>query len=300
MTTYQLKALQRFTSDIRLCFDQDKAGIAAAERAIDVAQGIGVQLTIVSLQSGKDPDELIRQDASLWEEAINTPQYAIDWLIDRYKEQYDLTTASGKRQFSDILATTVSRLQDSVERDHYVQLLSKITGVSQSAIASKIDMIKNNTTRRYKSLSSANVVKPDPDIYQDQLLALLIAYPITRRVLETADTTTMVFSTPERQRIFEYINQNSHATITSSIPEDLKDVEDYAKILLLKAEELYAGFDANERLRELQDLIEKLKNNYKNFKLRSLSDSIKSAEESKDEELVTKLLKEYNQLLKKG
>jgi DNA primase len=300
ITSYQLKTLQRLTSDIRLCFDQDKAGIAAAERAIDVAQGIGVQLTIISLQSGKDPDELIRQDVGLWEEAINTPQYAIDWLIDRYKEQYDLSTASGKRHFSDILAATVSRLQDTVERDHYIQLLSKITGVSQSAIASKIDMIKNNTTRRYKSVASVNISAPDPDLYQDQLLALLVSYPITRRVLETSDTTSLVFSTPERQRIFEYINQSPHVTISEKIPEDLKDVEDYAKILLLKAEELYAGFDANERLRELQYLIEKLKNNYKNFKLRNISETIKSAEEAGDEELVNKLLKDYNQLLKKG
>ncbi|MCU0667205.1 MAG: DNA primase [Patescibacteria group bacterium] len=300
LTSYQLKALQRFTNDIRLCFDQDKAGIAAAERAIDVAQGVGVQLTIISLPAGKDPDDLISLNTSLWEEAINTPQYAVDWLIDRYKEIYDLTTANGKKQFSDILATMVSRLQDSVERDHYIQLLSKITGVSREAITSKIEMISKNKTHKYKSLSSVSVTKPDPDLYQDQLLALLVSYSITRRVLETSDTSDMVFSTPERQRIFQYINENPHTTITNDIPEDLKDVEDYAKILLLKAEELYAGFDANEKLRELQVLIEKLKTKHIQTKKIELSESIRAAEEAGDDKRVAKLLEEYNQLLRKG
>ena len=57
--------MQRFTSDIRLSFDQDRAGIAAAERAITVAQGIGVQLSIITIKRRKDPDELIQKDPAV-------------------------------------------------------------------------------------------------------------------------------------------------------------------------------------------------------------------------------------------
>ena len=94
-------------------------------------------------------------------------------------------------------------------------------------------------------------------MYQDQLLSLLVAYPSTRRLLET-DTTHLVFSTPERQRVYEFVEANPLLSFNESIPEDLKDVEDYVKILLFKAEELYNSFDTNERLRELRDLIQKL------------------------------------------
>ena len=78
ITPYHLKALHRFTSDIRLCFDQDNAGINAAERAISVAQGAKVQLSIISITNSKDPDELIQKDPKLWAEAIEKPQYA--WI----------------------------------------------------------------------------------------------------------------------------------------------------------------------------------------------------------------------------
>lgn len=301
ITTHQLKALQRFTGDIRLCFDQDKAGIAAAERAIDVAQSVDVQLSIISLPAGKDPDELIQKDADAWLEAIHSPQYAIDWLIDRYKELHNLKTASGKRAFSDVLAKTVSRLQDSVEQDHYIKLLAKVSEVNEQAIKSKIDLIRSDEKRVLKKPKIEQDKKiSDQEAYQDQLLALITYYPITRRFLETINSEIFVFSTPERQRMFEYLGEQPQATITENVPEDLKDIEDYVKILLLKAEELYAGFDANERLRELQDLMEKLKTKHFKDKRQQLSSEIKQAEAAGDEARVNELLQEFNALIRKG
>lgn len=302
ITTHQIKALQRFTSDIRLCFDQDNAGINAAERAIDVAQSIGVQLSIISLPEGKDPDELIQKDPLLWEKAIHSPQYAIDWLIDRYKARYDLSTVTGKKHFSDAIAKVLNKISDSVEKDHYIQILAKITEVSESAIANKLQIIASGEKSTLKKPKMADTpATPDQDGYQDQLLSLLVMFPITRRFLETTDSAIFVFSTPERQRVFEYVSQNPHVTFTDTLPEDLKDVEDYVKILLLQAEELYAvGFDSNERLRELQDLIEKLKTKYLNMQRKLVSEQIKLAEESGDEARVKELLHEFNDLIKKG
>ena len=302
ITTFQLKALQRLTTDIRLCFDQDAAGIAAAERAIDVAQSVGVQLSIISLPEGKDPDELIQKSTALWEEAMHTPIYAVDWLIERYKELYDISTANGKKKFSDALARIVNRLQDSVEKDHYIKQLAKVAEVSESAIKTKLSVMESGEKTVLKKRKTDDTTSQyDQDSYQDRLLSLLVMFPITRRFLETADTSVFVFSNPERQRVFEYVIQNPHVTISDSVPEDLKDVEDYVKILLLKAEELYAvGFDANERLRELQDLIEKLKTKYLAYQRRQLSEQIKAAEEIGDEAKVSQLLEEFNQLLKKG
>src|SRR5487761_1784258 len=90
LTESHLKALSRFTGDIRLCFDADKAGVAATERAIPIASRVGVSLSIISVPSGKDPDELIRQDAKIWQDIIGQPQYALDWLMERYQTLLDI------------------------------------------------------------------------------------------------------------------------------------------------------------------------------------------------------------------
>ena len=130
------------------------------------------------------------------------------------------------------------------------------------------------------------------------MLSLLVAYPITRRLLET-ETQRLVFNSPERQRVYEYVVANPHASLNDDIPEDLKDVEDYVKILLFKAEELYNSFDANERLRELRDLIHKLTRKYQKEQKQELTEEIRAAEASGDETRVAELLDQFNNLLKK-
>lgn len=301
LTPYHLKTLQRFTNDIRLSFDQDRAGIAAAERAITVAQGVGVQLSIITVTDGKDPDELIQKNPALWEQAINTPQYALDWLVERYSHVYDISTAHGKRAFSDVLLQTIVRLEDSVEQDHYLLKLAEMTEVSEAAMRSKLAQLKgepgSGPLKRQKT-HTVEHVGADPHMYEDQLLSLLVAYPISRRLLET-ESQRLVFNTPERQRVYEYVEANPHVSLNEIIPEDLKDVEDYVKILLFKAEELYNSFDANERLRELKDLINKLTRKYQNQQKQDLTEAIRSAEAIGDEALVAELLDQFNGLLKK-
>jgi DNA primase len=298
LTTYHLKTLQRFTNDIRLCFDQDKAGIAAAERSINVAQGIGVQLSIITVPNSKDPDELIQKDPKTWAKVINEPQYAVDWLIERYKNIYNISTASGKKAFSDVLLQTISKLQDKVEQDHYLLELAKLTGVGESAMRSKLGTLGSNPSIYKKPKNPEIIHTTDNNMYEDQLLCLLVTYPITRRLLET-DSQKLVFSNPERQRVFEYIEINPADSFGEEIPEDLQDIVDYVKILLFKAEELYNSFDSNERLRELSDLIFKLTSKNTTEQKQILTKEIRKAEEAGDERKVNELLGEFNNLLKK-
>jgi len=298
ITSQHLKTLQRFTSDIRLSFDQDRAGLAAAERAIGVAQNAGVQLSVVNITEGKDPDELIRKDPSKWEAAIHAPQYAVDWLVDRYKNIYDLSTANGKRLFSDILLKTIARLEDSVEQDHYLLQLAHLTEVSEAAMRSKLKTFKSSSDVVLKKPKNLNPTSTDPYMYEDQLLCLLVAYPITRRLLQT-ELKQLVFNTPERQRVYEYLETNPHISLNDEIPEDLQDVEDYVKILLFKAEQLYNSFDSNERLRELKDLINKLSHKYQKQQKEELTRQIRIAEDQGDDPTISKLLNQFNELLKK-
>ncbi|PLS81110.1 DNA primase, partial [Candidatus Saccharibacteria bacterium] len=111
LTEHHLKSLSRLTNNVALAFDGDKAGIAATERAIDIAQALGVRLTIVSLPgNAKDPDELIQEDPQLWRDAIAAAQPVVDWVIARYQELFDITTADGKRELTSRALAVVKKL----------------------------------------------------------------------------------------------------------------------------------------------------------------------------------------------
>src|SRR3990167_7797431 len=113
ITERHLRELKRFTGDVRLSFDADKAGITATERAIPLAQKVGVNLSIITIDA-KDPDELIQKDLSAWKKAVDNAKYAPDWLIEHYKKVLDLSSAQGKRAFTDALLLTIRKLADSV------------------------------------------------------------------------------------------------------------------------------------------------------------------------------------------
>ncbi|PID32940.1 DNA primase [Candidatus Saccharibacteria bacterium] len=123
MTEHHLKALSRLAARIRLAFDGDKAGIAATERAISLAQAVNVELEVITLPGeAKDPDELIQQDPKLWSAAIEKAVPAVEWVIERYSEREDLTSAEGKRRFSTAALKLVKSLKDPVEQEHYRKL----------------------------------------------------------------------------------------------------------------------------------------------------------------------------------
>jgi len=153
MTEWHLRALVRLTSHIRLAFDGDKAGIAATERAIPIAQNVGVDLSIITLSGGaKDPDELIKIDPKLWQKAINDAIPAVDWIIKQYSQREDLTSAAGKRLFTTAALAVVRMLQDSVEREHYLGKIAKLSDSSIDALKDKLAGVIEQPAKEYKKI----------------------------------------------------------------------------------------------------------------------------------------------------
>src|SRR3990167_6069692 len=162
MTEWHFKTLSRLSQHVKLAFDGDKAGLAATERAIPIAQTVGVELKIVSLpESAKDPDELIQQGVVLWERAIEQSQPVVDWILDQYSAREDLTSAAGKRQFTTAGLTVLQSIQDSVEVDHYIAKIAKMTDSSHDAIVQKFNSLKSGeTARQLKQITQQDTPKP--------------------------------------------------------------------------------------------------------------------------------------------
>ncbi|PID32428.1 DNA primase [Candidatus Saccharibacteria bacterium] len=240
LTESHLKSINRFTGDIRLAFDQDKAGIAAAERAIPIAGKVGVTLGIITIPDGKDPDELVRKDPELWRKATQQHQYALDWLIEKYQHQLDLQTATGKRQFSDTLLRVVRQLPDQVEQDHFIDKIADVSGISREALQAKMTAIgsERRTLRRPKvDVTAASL--PDVVKYQDHFMALVLLRPGLRDYMDLVSPEML----PQEaaQELFVHLVQHPDFGIETGapVPAALSGLADYVKILGLQYDELY-------------------------------------------------------------
>lgn len=297
LTEMHLKTLHRFTSDVRAAFDQDRAGLEATERAIPIANKVGVNLSVITIPSGKDPDELITKDPSLWSKAIEQKQYALDWLIERYKSQLDVTSAVGKREFSDIIINVIRQLSDKVEQDHYLAVLAETIDVSKNALKEK--MQSNPEVKKAKKpvkVAPVNITaNTDYVKLQHQMLCLLLHH-LSARAL-TNKLSPNMFSFEQARKVYEFIQKNPNFVLTSENTEKLEDLASYGKILALHHEALYNDLQETELPYEVAGLQNRLVSQYVKYQKNILTKALEDADESKTEAIL-KQVSELDHLLK--
>jgi DNA primase len=295
LTEPHLKALSRFTGDIRLSFDADKAGLNATERAIPIASKVKVSLSIITIPSGKDPDELIKQDPAIWRSVINENQYALDWLMERYKQLLDITTAEGKRRFSDVLLPVVRALDDPVEKDHYLVSIAKSIGVSREALDQKF--ARTTATNEPPRKRAVKTTPPPTDKQafeqqrmQDRFLALMLMQPGLREDLGSL-TADMLYSDNART-LLAFLKKYPDFTGQPEKAKELQNVSDYVKIEALLYEELYQGLELTELHYEVARLQARLVETYVKTQKLNLAQQMQDA----DEETMASLLMKAREL----
>lgn len=298
LTEYHLKALSRLTGDIRLCFDADKAGIAATERAIPVAAKVGVNLQIITIPSGKDPDELIKQDVKLWQDIITKPAYAVDWLIERYTTSLDLDTAQGKRELSDVVLKVVRQLPDAVEQDHYLGQLAELLRVNKAALLTKLDGVtelgvplRRRTVQQQIELTDKTQLEYNRT--QENLMALTLMQPKLRSYLY--NLMSDMFSNLQARTVFELLA--AHPDFDGTDKGLVQKVADYGKILALIYETLYQDVEMQELEGEAARLQSKLVSQYVRTQKQAIVADLQDAETEKAEQLL-KRARELDELLR--
>lgn len=296
LTEHHLKALSRLTPQIRLCFDGDKAGIAATERAIPIAQNVGVELSVIVLpDSAKDPDELIKQAVDDWQKAINTSQPALEWLIDQYATRVDLSSAMGKRTLVTQALTVLSRVNDPVEREHYLQIVSERTGSSMHVLEERLEQLTAPADKRLKPVKVEPTDTKDDYAYQDYLLALMAVEPAVHDVVKkmTGDE----LHGQERQELFAYLLDHPEP-LRDRAPAALQKIETYVKIVLFKAETRYSGLDGRDRMTEAVSLMRQVKEQHRKKRKQQLTTQLREAESVHDDAKIAQLQSELNTLIK--
>lgn len=296
MTEFHLRALRRLTGNVRLAFDGDKAGIAATERAIPIASDVGVELTIISLpDSAKDPDELIQQDVTLWQQAIDDAIPAVDWILLQYQKREDISTAAGKRAFTTAGLNVVATLHDPVEREHYERKIADMVGSSLEAVRAKLAAVPVETEAPKKSVKTSGQPAHDDHAYQDNLLAALLIDAPSQELLREFDTT--MFVGDERQAVAKYLAAHSGQRL-SDTPKALQSVDTYVKILLLKADARYADWSDQDRYFESARLLRQVQTEHKQHQKDQLTAALRDAEATGDDAKATAFRAELNTLIK--
>jgi DNA primase len=201
LTTQQVQALKRHSQRIVVNFDPDAPGANAAERSISILLDESMQVRIMELDGGLDPDEYCKQRGSAaYEQRLTQAKGYFYWLADRARLKHDSRTTEGRVAILNALLPAVQRITDKVERATVAADVAGYLGIDAGLVLDSFKRIASE--RREKSVESPRV----PLRHDERLLlnALLSEGADTAPLLEELRGMETIGVLPSR-RIFQAI-----------------------------------------------------------------------------------------------
>ncbi|MCL2281016.1 DNA primase [Candidatus Saccharibacteria bacterium] len=261
LTRDHLRALSRLSRNVRLCFDGDRAGVAATERAIVLSEPLELKLSVISFDMAKDPDELIQLGVNKWRTVIDKHVPAVEWVINQYAAREDLTTADGKKTLTSQALKLIRGLHDPVEIEFYLKQLSDLTGASLHILEQK--MYSNVTEKKLPKIKREiktprrEYSRRDEQYFLNQIFAITLKVARLRSILNNLRDEYLT----ETFAKLKYYLLDEKVEITSEMADKMAELE------IIASQELSGNTE--ERILLLSNVLELEK-----LKLRSKFESL--------------------------
>jgi DNA primase len=191
LTDKQVQSLKRHTHRIAVNFDPDAPGAAAAERSVEMLLTEGMQIRIVELEGGLDPDEYCKEHGpEAYMDRVEHAKGYFYWLADRARSRHDMRTPDGKVAALEFLLPKLRGVNDPLERMTIANDVAGYLGVSQGMV---LDRFRRAAAER----SQKSIELPRSTLRHDErmLLSALFTEAEWRdeiigqmKTLETVDT----------------------------------------------------------------------------------------------------------------
>jgi DNA primase len=201
LTTDQVQAVKRHSHRIAVNFDPDGPGANAAERSIDVLLAEGMQVRIVELDGGLDPDEYCKErGGEAYHERVDTAKGYFYWLADRARAKHDMRTSEGKVAVLNFLLPKVQSITDQLERMTIANDVAGYIGVDRGMV---LDHFRKAVAER----TEKTIERPKSSLRHDErilLVALLTDADLRKETIEPLRSLQTIETLPSR-RIFQAI-----------------------------------------------------------------------------------------------
>ncbi|MBI3601400.1 MAG: DNA primase [Candidatus Omnitrophica bacterium] len=135
LTVDQIRLIRRYSSNVIMLFDTDPAGQAAIVRSLDLLIDEGMNVKVVTLGDGQDPDSFIRRfGVSALGDRLKQAQTLFDYKFNWLAGQFNPQTIEGKTKISQDMLTTISRFKSEVAKFELMRLLAKQLNVPETVI----------------------------------------------------------------------------------------------------------------------------------------------------------------------
>lgn len=149
LTKEQANLLSRYADTIILSYDADEAGQKATARALGIFGTTGMEIKVLHLEGGKDPDEIIKKyGAQRFQAIIDGAANDTEYRLLKARQGIDLATDDGKVKYLSAAAEILAEIGSPVEVDVYASRLAHELGVDKLAIQSQVKYKREGLKKR--------------------------------------------------------------------------------------------------------------------------------------------------------
>ncbi|MBO7762544.1 MAG: DNA primase, partial [Clostridia bacterium] len=200
----QARLMARYTKKVIISYDSDAAGQKAADRALRLLEGVGLEVRVLKLPDAKDPDEYIRKfGAEKFRRVLEGSKTKFEFNFEKVTTRFDINDPQQKIEALNALCDVIAEVYTPVEREVYISEAAKRLSVTAESIAAVVEQRRKMGVREARKQQAkdarqsingfGDTINPDfvrvPRVAraEEAVLGLLQLYPEYRKA---------VFATP--------------------------------------------------------------------------------------------------------
>jgi len=298
LTVEQIRLLKRYTQNAIIIFDSDQAGELATLRSLDLFLSLEMNVKVVSLPDGFDPDSFVREKGvDKLKEKIDKAINLFDYKLNLLKEKFDIKKSEDKAKIAHEMLITISKVKNEVLKSSYLKKLAEILSVREDALLIELNKVKDDSLildyDRFLTSKSLNL-----NVVEKMIVKLLLEeeglIQQTKEKLEISD-----FQDPHVKKIMCSIFDLNSKGKKIEVSRLMSYFDDQAICQTLTQLCFSEECKKIDKQKAFDDCVNRLKKeNLKTKRLR-LRDEIKTAESDGNKQRLNELIKEYNCLIKR-
>ena len=239
LTQQQGYLLRNNTEQIVLSYDSDEAGQTAKVRAMEILQNMGCDIRDLQMEGAKDPDEfVIKYGNARFQNLVDKAISVIEFKVKILRQSLNLENTNDKIKFLNEIAKILSKIENNMEKEIYIEKIAKEYDVSKEAIYAEVNKMRYRDSKDEKVLNKArpvikhieknelNEVSESTKKRENTILAILLLgdmniYQIIKQNIKVEDFKYDIDNKIARKLYEEFENGNSNInSIIDNLPED--------------------------------------------------------------------------------
>lgn len=206
LTKEQARLAKRYADNVYISYDGDFAGQKGAVRGLEILRDEGINVRVVPLPEGLDPDDVIkRQGSGGYQRCLDAAMPLIDFKLEIVRRKYDLTKTEEKRAcIAESLKVIAEAESESVKEDLLKQLRES-TGVTYESL--KRDLESAQSAPRQEAAEPAVLPEESGDGKKKACRFILASVLFGAKYAKKFDLSSVRFEDPVHNTIAEYIEE---------------------------------------------------------------------------------------------